>query len=378
MVNGNKINILHLVLSLETGGLERIVAESALAIDKDIFNVEVCCIDRLGEFTDLLSRSAINVSLLEKNQAHYDYFYPFRLRKFLLEKNIQVLHLHSGTFFLGTQAGILARTPVIVYTDHGRHLFETKMQLFTDRFSGYFVDRIVAVSNELEYYLINNIKLPKNKITSIINGINIDEYFYREKPLSLLREFCIEQKDKVIGTVGRLAEVKDQITLLEAFSVVHQRIPNTVLLLVGNGPMKNELINKIIELNLNDCVEITGNRNDVSALLNIFDIFVLSSLSEGTSVALLEAMSSGIAPIVTNVGGNPSIVENNINGVLINPKNVDELAENLISLLQNDERRLTYGRNASQKVREKFSIANMVKIYENMYLSLLKEKKGDS
>jgi L-malate glycosyltransferase len=374
IITNGKINVMHVVLSLETGGLERIVADSVLAIDKDKFNVEVCCLDRLGSFAELLIEQGNRVMLLQRNQFRYDYLFPLKLRKHLIEKNVHILHIHSGTFFLATQAGILARTPVMIYTDHGRPLVESRIDVLMDRFSGHFVDQIVAVSNKLKEYLIKQIKLPENKLMTLINGINTESYCFREKSQTLLQEFRISPNHKVIGTVGRLAEVKDYTSLIEAFDIVHNKLPDTALILVGDGPMRTNLEQKIVELNLKGFIKLAGNRTDIPNLLNLFDLFVLSSLSEGTSVALLEAMASRVAPIVTNVGGNPSIVDNNINGILVKPNNVDELADNLISLLQDDERRKKYGENAAQKVRVKFSLAKMVNEYERLYIRLLNGK----
>jgi L-malate glycosyltransferase len=192
--------------------------------------------------------------------------------------------------------------------------------------------------------------------------------------MTLLNELGIPANWKIIGTVGRLAEVKDQATMIKSLIKVRKKIPDTMLLLIGDGPLRSELQQLVDDNRLNNNVRLVGNREDVPDLLNLLDVFLLTSLSEGTSISLLEAMSSGIAPIVTNVGGNPSLVDDNINGILISPQHVDELAENLIDLLQNDKRRKKYGENASQKVREKFSLAEMVKVYEKLYISLLNEK----
>lgn len=365
--NNDKVNILHTVLSLDTGGLERVVTECALALDKSKYNVEVCCYDRLGDYSKILSENGIIVTLLERNHNRYDYFFPLRLKKFLKEKNVHILHIHSGTFFLSTQGGILAGTPAMIYTDHGRPLVESKMDVLMDRFSGYFVDKIIAVSSELENYLVDVIRLPKEKTSTIINGINTEKFTAREKPDSLLKEFRITAKNMVIGTVGRLAEVKDHLSLIEAYNIVHKKLPDAVLILVGDGPMRDKLNNKIAELQLNDCVRITGNRSDVPNILNLFDIFVLSSLSEGTSVALLEAMSSGVASIATDVGGNPSIVDNNVNGELVSPGDIGQMAEKMIGLLKDNEKRKMYGEGALQKVTANYSIVKMINEYGKLY-----------
>lgn len=370
MSSFNKINIMHSVLSLEVGGLEKIVCDIVLGLDKNIFNVEVCCFDTLGELAEGLMENNIKVNLLQRNQGHYDYFFPFKLRKLLREKNIHLLHMHSGTYFLGTQAGILARTPAMIYTDHGRHLVDPQILLYMDRFSSFFVDKIVTVSKELEEYLLNIVKLPHNKTTTIINGIDTNTYSFREKPVSLLKEFGISQNAKVIGTVGRLAEVKDQLSLIEAFSFVHRDVPDSILMLVGDGPMRSVLQQLVFDKGLNHKVIFTGSRMDVPDLLNLLDVFLLTSLSEGTSVSLLEAMASGIAPIVTNVGGNRSIVNDGLNGILIKPKDIAHMTDSITHLLNNEEARILIGQNAVNTVKQYFSKNKMLENYTDIYSNL--------
>lgn len=369
-----KFRIMHLVLSLETGGLERLVSDFAISMDKDLFDVEVCCFNNLCGFFDTLVTNGIRVTLLKRNQKHYDYLYAFKLKKLITERNIDILHMHNGTFFHGVQAGFLARTPVMVYTDHGRQLVESKIDVLMDRFSGFFVDKIVAVSKELEKYLINEIMLPEHKTTTIINGINTEVFVPRKKPLDLMKEFSIAENHIVIGTVGRLAEVKDQSTLIDAFYLVQKSIPDINLIIVGDGPLRYELESKVEKLNLKDHVKITGNRNDIPNMLNLFDVFVLSSLSEGTSVALLEAMAAGVSPVVTDVGGNPSIVDDNINGMVVKPKHVNQIAESLLTLLTDEKTRIKFGKAASGKIISKYSINHTLKQYSEIYMETLSKK----
>jgi len=180
-----KINLMHVVLSLMVGGLERLVAETSLKMNREIFNIEVCCIDELGHFSQYLTERGIRVTLLERNHKHYDALYPFRLMKLLRRKNIHIMQMHSGTFFLATQAGVLARTPVRVYTDHGRALEDTPLRIREDRLSALFVDKIIAVSQELERYLLDIVKLSPKKTVTVINGINTAEFCARAKPRAL-------------------------------------------------------------------------------------------------------------------------------------------------------------------------------------------------
>ncbi len=224
MING-KINVLHLLLSLETGGMERFVFEHCLEIDKDKYNVSVCCIDRLGGFYQSLVENDIKVDLLQKNQTHFDYVFPLKLKKYIKKNNIHILHIHSGAFFHGSVAGFLARTPGIIYTEHGRNLVEPKIIFLLDKISSVLADRIVTVSPDLKKYLIEKIKLPEQKISTIINGINSDCFRPREKSKKLLDDLGINSDCKIVGAVGRLAHIKDHATLIKAYRKVLEKVP---------------------------------------------------------------------------------------------------------------------------------------------------------
>jgi sugar transferase (PEP-CTERM/EpsH1 system associated) len=366
----NKINVMHTVVSLEVGGLEKIVSDTVLGFDKELYNIEVCCFSMLGELSYKLLENNIKVNLLKITTKHYDPFYPLRLSRLLREKKVHLLHMHSGTFFLGTQAAILARTPAMLYTDHGRHLNDPKRLILMDRISSIFVDRIVAVSKELEGYLLNVVQLPRKKISTIINGIDTVRYAPRRKPAHLLKEMGIEENTKVIGTVGRLAQVKDQTSMIEAFAIVNRIIPDSVLLLVGDGPMRFELQQLVVKKNLGNSVVFAGSRMDIPDLLNLLDVFLLTSLSEGTSVSLLEAMASGIPPVVTEVGGNPSIVKNGVSGIIVKPKDIAGIADSITYLLNNKDILTSISQNAISTVKQHYSLNNMIEKYSGIYKEL--------
>ena len=369
-VPAGRINVMHLVLSLEVGGLERMVVEHATGLDSDIFNVEVCCCDRTGALARQLEHKGITVTLVRKNQERFDWLYPLRLRKFLIKKNVTILHIHSGILFLGAMAGLLAGVPAMVYTDHGRHLVDPLRLILMERFAGRFIDRIVAVSSELEHYLREVVRLPSGKTGTIINGIDTARFRRRSRPTRLLDELGIGADAPVIGTVGRLAPVKDQATMIEAFAMIRERIPTAVLVITGDGPLNESLREKATAMHIGENVIFTGDRDDVDMVLNLFDLFVLTSLSEGTSVSLLEAMASGVAPLVTNVGGNPSIVDGRTNGILVSPGDVGGIANRIITLLEDSAARERIAQNAAETVRSRYSKESMMEHYREIYLEL--------
>lgn len=372
MMGKKRLKILHLLLSLETGGMERFVYEHCLALDREEFDVSVCCIDRLEGFTPSLRENGIKVDLLQKNQKRFDWFFPFQLSRYLKKNKIDIIHSHTGSFFHGSVAGFIARTQGIIYTEHGRDPVETIPIRVLDKISSFFVDRIVTVSKALERHMVQEIKLPQKKILTIINGVNTETYCDASKPEKLLAEFGLQPTNKIVGTIGRLAEIKNHPFLIRAFNKVKHIWPESRLVVVGNGPCEDSLKSLVSDLGLSDSVIFTGNRNDVRDIYNLFDVFVLSSFSEGTSFSLLEAMASGVPPVVTNVGGNPGIVRDSVNGYLVEVDDDQALADKISDIFQHGGKDLAA--NARQLVIDRYSLKKNLQQYANIYRSLVPSK----
>jgi len=375
MTDKPKINLMHAVLDMDIGGLQRFIADTSMVMNRDRFNIEVICYDRLGCFADFLSEKGIEVTLLKKKPNSANLTYPLRLAKFLRKKKVHILHMHPGAFVYGCLAGAMVRTPALVYTEHGRAVVEDPVRLVEDRISGFFVHKMVAVSSNLETYLAEKVHLPAKKICTVINGIPFDNYTRGEKSEKLLKEFDIEPDCKIVGTVSRLDGVKDQLNMIKAFQRVNEKIPNSKLVLVGEGPMRDSLTEYIEKNNLQDRVIITGQRNDVPDMLNLFDIFVLSSLSEGTSMSLLEAMAAELPSVVTNVGGNPAIINHGEHGLLVEPRDTEALAAAIVEILTDRDKYEKFSRNSLKRVKNHYSIEKMVETYTEIYLQLLRKKR---
>jgi len=366
---------MHAVLDMDIGGLQRLISETTMVMNRELFHIEVVCYDQLGCFAEYLKDNGIEVTLLQKNQKRADLLYPLRLAKFLKQKKVDILHMHPGAFVFGCLAGAMVRTPALVYTEHGRAVVEEKVRLIEDRISGFFVDRMIAVSRDLEKYLVEVVHLPAQKICTVINGIRTEKFQRREKSEQILKEFNISGDCKVIGTVSRLDAVKDQLNMIKAFQLVNEKIPDSKLLLVGEGLMREKLTEYIEQNKLNEKVIITGLRGDVPEMLNIFDLFVLSSLSEGTSVSLLEAMAARLPAVVTNVGGNPDIIDHGINGLVVEPKDTRALAGAMLEILKDSDKYERFSRAAIEKVEKDYSIEKMVNTYTEIYFQILRKKR---
>ena len=370
-----KIKLTHLVLDMDLGGLQRLITQMTLAMDHDLFDVEVVCINREGCFADQLRDKGFTVTLLQKSQKRADLWYPVRLARYLRQRKTDILQMHTGVFIFGALAGKLAFTPATVYTEHGRSVVDNPVRQVEDRIAVKLVDRLVPVSDNLKDVLVERIKAPRHKLTTIINGISTDLFSHRPRPRALMEEFSIPDKCRVIGTVARLDAIKDQLSMIKAFENVTKRFNNCRLIMVGDGPMRDELEEYISARGLQQQVIITGPRSDVPEFLNLFDLFVLSSLSEGTSISLLESMASGLPAVVTRVGGNPAIVEHETDGLVVEPSDPAALADAILRLLSDENLLRTFSERSAAKVRRDFSIERMTENYCHLYLEILHSKK---
>jgi glycosyltransferase involved in cell wall biosynthesis len=199
----------------------------------------------------------------------------------------------------------------------------------------------------------------------VYNGINPAHFFISKEDKAV-------NAKKTIGIIGRLAAVKDHKNLINAFKLAREKLKNIELMIVGDGPLKQELESYVQEMGLAESVVFTGARRDIAQLLSGFDIFILSSLDEGMPITLLEAMAAGVPVIATKVGGIPEIVVDGKTGFLVPPQAPDKLAEKIYLLLENGKLADLMGKEGRKSVDENFSIGKMVSKYEAIYLAALK------
>ncbi|RLF96515.1 hypothetical protein DRN58_09650, partial [Thermococci archaeon] len=233
-------------------------------------------------------------------------------------------------------------------------------------------DKIIAVSNDIKDALVRKGKIKPNRITVIHNGIDLTDVKFdtilRQK---IKQKLGIDNTAQVIGCVGTLKLVKGHKYLIQAMPLILEKYPSTYLILVGDGPLRNDLKRLAEKLKVRERIMFLGYRPDIPKLMNIFDIFILPSLSEGLSNVLLEAMAASKPVIATNVGGNPEVVEDGETGLLVPPKDPQKIAEAVVSLLNDEDRRIRMGKAGLRRVKERFSISKTVREYEKVYHEVL-------
>ena len=180
-------------------------------------------------------------------------------------------------------------------------------------------------------------------------------------------ELGLKKGDFVIGNIARLVEVKDHSNLIKAFSLLGRKVLQTKLVIVGDGPLKDSLKLKVKSLRLEDRVKFLSERQDISELLNVFDVFVLSSKNEGLSLTLLEAMAVKKPVVATSVGGNKEIIKNGKDGYLIPSEHPQRLAEAILDIAKNPRRAERIANSAYQKVKTRYNLEKMVAEYQRVY-----------
>lgn len=365
------VTMLHLIQGLETGGLESMVVNLVKQLDPMRFQPRICCFDVLGEMTETLTESRIPVILLQRSPG-IDLRYPLKLAGYLKKHRIRILHLHNPTaLFYGTLAGKIARTPTIIYTEHGRDLSLSRKVNLTNRILSTQVDRIVAVANKSRRYLLDREKMNQRKVVTIFNGIDEKIFASKASGESVRAGLGLAPERPLAGIVARLDPIKNHTCLIRAMKLVIRSIPEAVLLVMGDGPIKQQLVRLTAKLELQDTVRFLGNRADIPELLDLMDVYTLPSFSEGLSLTLIEACASGTPIVATDVGGNSEIVIHNRNGLLVPSDNPQALAKALIRIFSNKKEAETMGAEGRKIFQAHFTLKQMVRAYEALYKDTL-------
>jgi sugar transferase (PEP-CTERM/EpsH1 system associated) len=366
-----KQRVMHVTLSLNIGGLETVIKELSLRLDPSRFSSEVLCLRGYDEDNIRgLKEAGVPVHLLRKRHK-FDLGYFWRVAKLLRRQKIDILHAHSGCFFYAALFARLAGVRRFVYTAHGLPVLNRLQDRIEDNLAGLVCSAIVPVSEEIKTVLEQRMPLAKGKMVPILNGIDTDRFrpFDDEaERQQVLAKYSLPKDTFLVGSVGRLDPVKNYPMLLRAFArLVCEAACNAHLVMVGEGPCRDELEQLAAELGIADQVTFLGRQYRVFEILPLLDAFVLSSITEGTSVALLEAQACGVPAVVTDVGGNGFIVRQAVNGFLCKVDDDAVMAASLECLHKNNHLVHRMGFAARTRVLDKFDLNAMVRQHENLY-----------
>ncbi len=373
-----KINVLELIGSLKIGGAEKQVIGLTRKIDKDRFNVMVCCLGGGGILEEELDGEDVDIVCLNF-RTRFFFVALFKLIRLIRRKKIDVLHAHLYNCGLwGRIAAVMTGVPVVIYTEQGKCLWKRRRHILFERLANHFTDMRISVSEDIRNLCMERENTPPEKVTFIPNAINVEDFDVPpERRVEKRKELGLEEDHIVIGTVARLNPAKALDYLLKAFAVVRDSFPAARCIIAGDGSERKYLEECSGELGIEEDTMFLGARTDIPELLSIMDVFVLSSLREGTPVSLLEAVVAGVPSVGTSVGGIPEVIEDEVSGILVPPEDSEKLARGIIKLLKDEDLREEVKRNAYEKVAANYSLTSTSRRIEELYQKFYREKKGN-
>lgn len=371
--------IAHVVDRLTIGGMENGIVNLINLIPDDRYRHAVICLRSPSEFLARIVRKDVVYRTLDKKPGKDPALY-WRFFRLLKELKPAIVHTRNLPTIDLVLPAALAGVPCRVHGEHGRDMVELaggnrKYNLIRRTVSP-FVHRYIAVSRDIETWLQGSVRIPSSKIAQIYNGVDISRFHPRGEDLSDRRrlgpspEFA-HRNAIVVGTVGRMAAVKDQITLVDAFIGAVTERPRLRdllrLVVVGEGELRSKALAMLGDAALLDIAWLPGSSDEVPAILRAMDIFVLPSLNEGISNTVLEAMASGLPVIATRVGGNPELVIEEETGQLVPPADPASLRQAILRYVD-DPDLLSRHRAAGRKRAEAaFGLELMVDAYLAVY-----------
>lgn len=367
-MNGAPLSITHFVENMERGGLERAVIDLIGAQREAGHECRLVCLFDRGALADELSASGVSVETCNKRKGAD--FRALRRARHLLRGG-GVLHTHNAAaHYHAVLASVGLPLQRVINTRHGMGESNPRSRReWLYRRSMSRTDYAVAVCETARRHLQNSGVSPRSGLLAIPNGIRI-EGFRAAGDAARARlhdELALPSNSRIIGTVGRLEPVKDQANLIRAFRLVRLSVPDAVLMLVGDGALRRELETVAEAEGVADATRFLGDRSDVPQLLQGLDVFALTSVSEGYSIALLEACAAQLPIVATDVGGNGEIVRNRRNGLLVPARDTGALAVALTELLSSPAYAAAMGQVGRQWVTHEGSFRTMASRYEALY-----------
>ncbi|TEU00909.1 MAG: glycosyltransferase [Candidatus Stahlbacteria bacterium] len=357
-------DVLFVMVGYTLGGSERMIQRIAPKLKERGYRVRVLAFKSWEAVSENLIKMDIEcISLFGKGR--FDFRVIWRYFLYLLRFPPDIIIAFLYRVYLPTRilSWILGLPNISSVRDVQEWM--NPLQRFLDRITAPLSLVIYACSEAVSEFLIKRVGISEKNIVTILNGIDVNEYKINVNRSKKLRDLGLEVDKMVVGTVSRLHEPKKGIKyLLEAVSQLQKEI-DFHLLLVGGG--KDEMILRDMSKKMKVNATFLGNRADVPELLQIMDVFVLSSLYEGLPVSLLEAMASGLPVVVTRVGGMPEVVVDGKTGFIVEPRRADQLSLKIKELLLNNEKRIKFGNEASLRVKENFSLDRTVSEIEKLW-----------
>jgi glycosyltransferase involved in cell wall biosynthesis len=360
------IRVEYLITELSSGGAQSSLLRLLRGLDRDRFSPSAACLYN-GDSAVAEAIRALDIPVFDASM-HHRADIGALLRLYHRIQRARPVILHSSLFhanLLGRIFGRLAGVPIIVCSERTMAM-ESEWRYAINRWTIGLVDRVTAVSNNVQDFCISHIGLPANKLTVIHNGVDPPE----GSPSDARAELGLPPEGFVMGAVSRLYPAKGIQFLVQALAQTEARY----LVIIGDGPQRPTLELLADRLGVADRIHWAGHRPNARNLMPAFDLFVQPSLHEGMPNTILEAMAAALPVVATAVGGTPELVVDGVTGLLVSPKHPDALSEAISAFLDDTDLRYRMGRAGRERVAQHFSVGRMIKETEELYERLLAEK----
>ncbi|PHV12117.1 TIGR03088 family PEP-CTERM/XrtA system glycosyltransferase [Chitinimonas sp. BJB300] len=375
--------VAHVVYRFDVGGLENGVVNLINRMPADSYRHVVIALTEVTDFRQRLTRDDVECIALVKPPGHALRIYP-QLYRLFRRLRPAIVHSRNLAALEAQVPAWLAGVKVRIHGEHGRDVDDldgsSRKYQWLRRLYRPFVTHYIALSRDLADYLTQRVGVPTARVTQIYNGVDAGKF----RPVASRHAIAgcpfNDPTQYLIGTVGRMQTVKDQTNLAQAFIRAVQQAPalksRLRLLLVGDGPLREQVIAMLTAAGLAELAWLPGARSDVADILQGLDCFVLPSLAEGVSNTILEAMACGLPVIATEVGGNAELLEPGESGYLVPAANPQALANAIMHYARSPSEGQAAGLHGRQLIERRFSLDAMVAHYQQLYDHLQRTASG--
>jgi sugar transferase (PEP-CTERM/EpsH1 system associated) len=378
------VHICHLLWSFRTGGLENGVVNLINQLETTEFRHSIICLTDYDQaFFSRIRRDNVQIYCLNKRPGH-DLFSFWRCFRLLRQLKPDIFHSRNLAAMEYQLAALLARVPLRIHGEHGWDLTDlagqNKKYVLLKRFFKKVIHRYICLSQEGRDYLQNVVGVASSRLSQICNGVDTQRFTPALRLDSTLPDSMTATNRVIFGTVGRIADVKNQQLLVAAYiNLCQQDVAfkkETALVIIGDGPTRSQLQQQLAAAGLHEQSWLPGDRSDIATILPGLSVFVLPSLAEGISNTILEAMACGLPVIASKVGGNPELVDAEQTGWLFANNNKSQLQQLMLQCQQAPTELQRLGSNARAAAEQKFSLDTMVTAYRRLYLDGYKQQEG--
>ena len=383
-----KIKVVHIITRMDWGGSPDIVRILCQQLDSSVYETavlygETCYPSaQTSSFLALLKDRAVCIPHMRRNpHILYDCIALYKLWRLLRKGRYDIVHTHTAKAgMLGRIAAFCSRTPCIIHCAHGHNFygyagaFFSRAIIFAEKCLSYITDHAITLTELEKKDLIAYHVMPVEKISVIASGVEFEYWAQHEMRVQERRaEFGLPASAQIVGMIGRLEPVKGILSFMSAAALAMKQYPQTYFLIVGEGSLRQKAEEAARAARIEKNCIFTGWRDDIPDILPLMDMLVVPSINEAVGRVIIEAAADAIPAIATRVGGIPEIVHDQQTGILVPPDNPAQLAEAIMALLQDAEKRMHMGAAAQVWVRKTFAVASMVEKTAALYQRLLQQ-----